>query len=84
MAKAQTQLVQDPPDSETKWERDLDDATVTYTKICVGGDFFIYNCERRRGATTTATSWQTSSDMPPDEIERIPRFVDFLEGKISW
>ena len=84
MAKAQIGFVLDAPENpRSKWERKLDGATVIYTKTCVGGGFFIYNCERRRGATTTATSWQTSSDMPPDEVEQIPRFVDFLAGKIS-
>ena len=68
---------------ETKWEKKLDGATVTYTKITIGGGFFIYECQCRRGATTTATSWQASSDMPPDEVEQIPRFVDFLAGRIS-
>jgi hypothetical protein len=57
MAKTQIGFVHDAPEnSETKWERKLDDATVTYTKTCVGGGFFIYDCECRRGATTTATS----------------------------
>jgi hypothetical protein len=84
MAKTQIGFVHDAPEkSETKWERKLNDATVIYTKTCVGGGVFIYDCECRRGATTTATSWQTSSDMPPDEAERIPRFVDFLTGEIG-
>jgi hypothetical protein len=68
---------------ETKWEKKLDDATVTYTKITVGGGFFIYECKCRRGATITVTSWQALSDMPQDEVEQIPRFVDFLAGRIS-
>ena len=84
MAKTQIGFVLDAPEHpRSKWERKLDDSTVIYTKTCVGGDFFIYDCECRRGATTTATSWQTSSDMPPDEVEGIPRFVDFLAGKIG-
>jgi len=84
MAKAQIGFVHDAlQNPETKWERMLDDATVIYTKTCVGGDFFIYDCECRRGSTTTVTSWQTSSDMSADEVEEIPRFVDFLVGKIS-
>ena len=87
MAKTQIGFVLDAPklpkNPETKWERKLEDATVIYTKTCVESGFFIYDCKCRRGATTTATSWQTSSDMPPDEVERIPRFVDFLIGKIS-
>jgi len=69
--------------AETKWERKLGDATVIYTKIHVEDGFFIYNCECRRGDAAKATSWQTSSDMPPDEVEQIPRFVDLLAGKIS-
>ena len=71
-----------PKNPETKWEKKLGDVTVIYTKTTVENGFFIYNCECRRGATTTATSWQTSSDMPPDEVEQIPRFLDLLAGKI--
>jgi hypothetical protein len=71
-----------PENPETKWEEKLGDATVIYTKTLVADGFFIYKCVCRRGDTTTATSWQTSSDMPPDEVERIPRFLDFLTGKI--
>jgi len=83
-AKAQIGFVLDAPENpRSKWERKLDDATVIYTKTCVGGDFFIYDCECRRGATTTAASWQTSSDMSVDEVEGIPRFVDLLAGKIG-
>jgi hypothetical protein len=71
-----------PNNPETKWEKKLGDVTVIYTKTTVENGFFIYNCECRRGATTTATSWQTSSDMPPDEVEQIPRFLDLLAGKV--
>jgi hypothetical protein len=73
----------DAKSAETKWEKKLGNATVIYTKICVEGGFFIYNCECRRGDAAKTTSWQTSSDMPPDEVEQIPRFVDFLSGKVS-
>ena len=69
--------------AETKWEKKLGNATVIYTKICVEDGFFIYNCECRCGDASRATSWQTSSDMPPGEVEEIPRFVDFIAGKIS-
>ena len=72
-----------PQNPQTIWEKKLGDAIVIYTKICVEGGFFIYDCNCRRGSITTATSWQTSSDMPPNEVELIPRFVDFLAGKIS-
>jgi hypothetical protein len=72
-----------PKNPETIWEKKLGDATVVYTKICVESGLFIYDCECTRGSITTATSWQTSSDLPPDEVELIPRFVDFLAGKIS-
>ena len=83
MAKAQIGFVLDAPENpRSKWERKLDGATVIYTKTCVGGDFFIYNCEWRRENKATTTSWQTSSDMTPDEVERIPRFLDLLAGKI--
>ena len=87
MEKAQIGFVHDAPKlpqkPETKWERKLEGATVIYTKTCVESGFFIYDCKCRRGATTTATSWQTSSDMAPDEVEQIPRFIDFLIGEIS-
>ena len=72
-----------PKNPETKWEKKLDNgSTVIYTKTRVGDGFFIYNCEWRRENEAAATSWQTSSDMTPDEVERIPRFLDLLAGKI--
>lgn len=87
MTKAQIGFVHDAPNStknpETKWQRKLNDAIVIYTKTCVEGGFFIYDCECRRGDATEVTSWQTSSDMLPDEVEQIPRFIDFLAGKLS-
>jgi hypothetical protein len=72
-----------PQNPEKKWEKKLGNTTVIYTKTCVGDDFsfFIYNCECRRGGTTTGASWQTSSDMTLDEVEGIPRFVDLIAGK---
>jgi hypothetical protein len=73
----------EPHKPKTIWEKKLGGATVVYTKICVETGFFIYDCECTRGDTTTATSWQTSTDMSPDEVESIPRFVDLLAGKIS-
>lgn len=73
----------EPQNPKTIWEKKLGDGIVIYTKVCVEGGFFIYDCECTRGDTITATSWQTSSDMPPDEVESIPRFVDLLAGKIS-
>jgi hypothetical protein len=84
MAKAQIGFSHGAPGNpETKWKKTLGNATVIYTKTHVEDGFFIYNCECRRGHTAKATNWQTSSDMPPDEVERIPRFVDFLAGKIT-
>ena len=72
-----------PENPKTQWEKKLGNATVVYRKTCVESGFFIYDCEWSRGSKTTATCWQTSSDMPPDEVEQIPRFVDFLAGKIK-
>lgn len=72
-----------PQNQKIIWEKTLGDATVIYTKFCVESGFFIYDCECTRGNTTTASSWQTSSDMLPDEVELIPRFVDLLAGRIS-
>jgi hypothetical protein len=84
MAKTQIGFVHDAPEnSETKWERRLDDATVTYTKTCVGGGFFIYDCECRRGATTTATSWQTSSDSPRTRLKEYLGSLISLQGKLA-
>jgi hypothetical protein len=71
-----------PENPETKWEKKLHDGSAFFTKTRVEDVFFIYNCEWRRGNEATATSWQTSSDMTPEEVERIPRFLDLLAGQV--
>jgi hypothetical protein len=67
---------------EQQWATVLPDGLkVVYTKAR-WGESFIYSCRCIIGDTIRETSWESPDDLPQLDIERLPRFVDFLAGVI--
>jgi hypothetical protein len=67
------------------WKLVLPEGTVIYTKTR-HKDINIYDCECQRSIscaeTSIKTSVQTPDDLSREEVERLPRFLDLLAGKI--
>ena len=42
------------------------------------GEGFLYSCRCIIGDTISEISWETSDDLSQLDVERLPRFVDFL------
>jgi hypothetical protein len=66
----------------TKWDKKLDDGTtVVYMKTRVV-EGFVYNCEVRRQHSSSTTQTTSEKDLTRAEVETLPRFVDFVAGRL--
>jgi hypothetical protein len=67
---------------EQQWATVLPDGLkVVYTKI-PRGEGFLYGCRCIVGDRINETTWESPQDLSQDEVERLPRFVDFLADVI--
>jgi hypothetical protein len=65
---------------QQQWATVLPDGLkVVYTKT-VGGEGFLYTCKCIIGDVINETSWETVEDLSQEQVERLPRFIDFLAG----
>jgi hypothetical protein len=66
--------------SEQQWATVLPDGLkVVYAKK-PWGDGFLYSCRCIVGEMISETTWETTQDLSQEEVELLPRFVDFLAG----
>jgi hypothetical protein len=66
-----------PENPETKWEKSLGAGTVVYIKRRENGAF-LYNCQYRRGDSTSSTGIHLSRELTKEEVEQLPQFIEFL------
>lgn len=65
-----------------QWATVLPDGLkLVYTKI-PRGDGFLYGCKCIVGDRISEKRWETFQDLSEDEVERLPRFADFLAGVV--
>jgi hypothetical protein len=64
--------------AEQQWATVLPDGLkVVYTKtVCSEG--FLYTCKCIIGDSIGEINWETREDLSQEQVERLPRFVDFL------
>ncbi len=67
-------------DSKEQWATVLPDGLkVIYTKT-PWGQGFLYSCRRIIGDAISEISWETAEDLSQEQVELLPRFMDFLGG----
>jgi hypothetical protein len=67
---------------EEQWATILPDGLkVVYSKA-IWGEGFLYRCRCIIGDSINETSWESPRDLSQRDVERLPRFVDFLAGII--
>ena len=83
MAQSKIGFVPNPPNRETR-EKVFGDVTVVYTKERKNSDGAIaYNCECRRGNSSSATGFVSDrKELSWEEIEEIPRFKELVSSYV--
>ena len=73
----------DPAPPGEKWEVEWDvDTTVIYRKTETP-EGWVYNCEVLRSNSASTTSWSGEKELSREEVEALPRFVDFVRRRRS-
>jgi hypothetical protein len=82
MAQGKIGFVPNPPNRETR-EKVFGEVTVVYTKERKSSDAIAYNCECRRGNSSSATGFVTDrKELSWEEIEEIPRFKELVSSYV--
>jgi hypothetical protein len=64
--------------AQQQWATVLPDGLkVVYTKT-IWDEGFLYTCKCVIGDRISETSWEAAEDLSQLDVERLPRFVDFL------
>jgi len=68
------------------WEKQIDGQTFTFKKTVERKGLFLYGCQCRSedGSITTAsaTGFYSDRDLTPEEIEKLPQFIAFIQGHL--
>ncbi|MGB2625743.1 MAG: hypothetical protein WAK20_03065 [Candidatus Acidiferrum sp.] len=65
---------------ETQWVTVLPDGLkVVYRKV-QDSTGFIYSCRCIIGDMIKETNWESSEDLSQEQVELLPKFIDFLAG----
>jgi hypothetical protein len=70
-----------PEGPEEKWEQTLPDGPkVLYSKKR-WGEGFLYGCKCVHVDASIETSFETPDELNREQVEELPRFVDFIAGR---
>jgi hypothetical protein len=70
-----------PKGPEEKWEQTLPDGSKMLYSKQRWGEGFLYGCKCLDEDASRETSWETPDKLNREQVEELPRFVDFIAGR---